>query len=74
MQLFEQAFFAKKQPNWQGLIDFGFRLQGGQYVYCENFMNNQFQAIVCIDKNGVLTGKVWDLELQVEYINFRLPQ
>lgn len=74
MQTFEQAFFINKQVNWQSLMAFGFQIQQQGYQYRENFMNNQFQAIIHIDKTGALTGKVWDLDMQTEYINFRLPQ
>ncbi|WP_051919128.1 MmcQ/YjbR family DNA-binding protein [Basilea psittacipulmonis] len=74
MQTFEQEFFTHKRVNWQSLIPFGFKLHQGIYEYREQLMKHPFEAIIQIDPNGVLTGKVWDTEMQTEYINFRLPQ
>ena len=41
------------------------------YIYEKYFLDNEFKAIIIVDNNGTVTGKVYDLQLNEEYTNIR---
>lgn len=70
----EEKIFAKTEPNFKKLIEFGFQKRGDQYTLQKNFMSNHFQAQINITKHGTITGKVIDLDTADEYLPLRTNQ
>jgi len=53
------------------LINYGFQKKNGMYYYSKIFMDG-FRAEITVDSKGELIGKVYDLAMEEEYINFRI--
>ena len=68
----EENIFKRKVLNTEKLIPFGFTKEGKTYVYSKKFMNDSFRADVIINQEGNVEGKVYDLDLNEEYTNFRI--
>lgn len=68
---FEKDIFSRKKINFNKLEKYGFKKEKDIYRFSKKFMNN-FRAEICIDKNGKVSGKVYDTEIGDEYINFRI--
>lgn len=64
----ESDVFTQKSPKFETLIPFGFEFNGEKYVYTEEMMNGEFRAEISIYKNGTLTGKVFDVAAEEEYL------
>lgn len=69
---FESAFFKGKQVNIEKLLDFGFVQAGQTYSYTEKLLADDFQAQIEVSSDGLVTGRVIDLDLQEEYVAFRI--
>ena len=67
----ENNIFKRSKVIFDKLIDYGFIKDNDLYIYEKEFMNGSFKAIICIDKNGLLNGKVIDIEMCEEYNNIR---
>ena len=68
----EDEVFKKYKLKKDKLISYGFKNENEIYKYSKNFMNDTFRAEICIDKNGKVSGKVIEIELNEEYTNFRM--
>ena len=68
----EETVFKKEKLNKEKLIPFGFVKEDSKYKYSKKFMNSNFRADVYIDENGNVSGKVYDLDINEEYTNFRI--
>ncbi|MGT2832572.1 MmcQ/YjbR family DNA-binding protein [Streptococcus halotolerans] len=68
---FESEFFKKKSVRFEQLEKFGFVKEAGAYVYREQFLDNQFQAVIRVTPDGAIFGQVLDVDLQEEYDAFR---
>ena len=68
----EEEVFKKSHVLFAKLKPYGFLKNKDDYIYTKNFMNNQFTAQIFIDKQGKVSGKVYDLETKDEYPNIRL--
>ena len=68
----EEKVFKKEKLNKEKLIPYGFIKEGNTYKYSKKFMNGNFRADIYIDENGNVSGKVYDLEMEEEYTNFRV--
>ncbi len=68
----ESEVFKKYIPNNNKLIKYGFKKSNNEYKFSKIFMNNTFRADIVIDAKGQIIGKVIELELDEEYINFRI--
>lgn len=68
----ENEVFKKHKLIITNLIPYGFIKECNVYVYSKNFMNNTFRADITIDENGVVNGKIIEIELNEEYTNFRI--
>ena len=66
--------FKRSHPIKNKLKPFGFVLSNGVYTYKKKFMDDTFEAIITIDKNNVVSGKVIELELNEEYTNIYVDQ
>lgn len=54
------------------LIPFGFIKEKDNYKYITNIMNNKFRVEIIINANNELIGKIYDIETNEEYTNFRV--
>ncbi len=70
--LIEEEIFLRKTVIPSALPRFGFKKSGGVWRYSETFMNGDFRADVTVDKNGKVTGKVFDVAAGEEYLPVRI--
>lgn len=70
--IIEDEVFKKYKLKKEKLISYGFKKENEMYKYSKSFMNDTFRADICIDKNGKVSGKVIEIELDEEYTNFRM--
>lgn len=68
----EDKIFKRMKLNKEKLISYGFIKKDKGYQYSKNFMKNTFRADIYIDLNGNVQGKVYDLDIEEEYTNFRV--
>ena len=54
------------------LIPFGFIKEKDNYKYITNIMNNKFRVEIIINAKNELIGKIYDIETNEEYTNFRV--
>lgn len=69
---FEDEFFKKMKPNYNLLENYGFKKENNIYKYSKVFMNENFKAEIEIDLEGKIIGKIIDLDMDDEYIIFRI--
>ena len=62
-----KEIFAKSSLIKESLLNYGFSLKESRYVYEKSFFDDQFLAVITIDKDGVISGKVIDKEMNEEY-------
>ena len=67
----EEEIFNKYKVDFNKLIKFGFIKQNENYIYSKIFLDS-FKSIIVVDRNGKVSGKVIDLDTNLEYINIRL--
>lgn len=67
----ESEIFKRARINYKKLIEFGFKEENNVFIYSKVIFNN-FKIVISIDKNMIVSGKVYDLDLNEEYTNFRL--
>lgn len=70
----EQEIFKKSKIDYKKIKSYGFIKKDNVYTYTINFLNDDFQAIVTIDKKGTVSGKVYDLQMNDEYTNIRVEK
>ena len=68
----ESDIFKRTKLNPHKLIDYGFVKDPAQYTFSKNFMNDNFKAYITVNDQGTVSGKVYDLNMGDEYINFRI--
>ena len=68
----ENEIFKRSNIDFCKLKKYGFIKENNKYKYSKKFMNDSFKADIYIDKNGTVTGKVYDLDADEEYTNFRI--
>ena len=67
----ENEVFKRTNVDFKKLEKYGFKKEKDNYIYEKKFLNNDFQAIVTIDDNGIVSGKIIDLQVDEEYTNIR---
>lgn len=67
----ENDIFKRTNINFDKLIKYGFKKEKNNYIYEKNFLNDEFKAVIKIDKDETITGKVIDLQMDEEYTNIR---
>ena len=67
----EDEIFKRTQIDLEKLISYGFIKENNMYKYSKNFMDN-FRVDIEIDEKGKVFGKVYDLNMDEEYRNFRI--
>ena len=68
----EEEIFRKRRIKKEALISYGFKKNGPYYIYSKEFMNHNFKTEIKVDDASVVTGKVYDLDMEEEYTNFRI--
>lgn len=71
--MIEDIVFAKKKVCFDKLVDKGFvKMDEGDFIYSERFMDDMFEAQVIVDRSGHVSGRVVDLELGENYLPLRV--
>lgn len=68
----ENEIFKRTCVNFDKLINYGFVKENDNYKYSKIFMNDNFRADIVIDKDGILSGRVYDLQVEDEYTTIRI--
>lgn len=68
----EESFFKRYSTDFQKLKKIGFKKIKDRFVIEKSIKNNLFKAIVNIDSLGCVTGEVYDLENDDEYLPLRV--
>ena len=67
----ESDIFQKYTPDYAKILKYGFRKKDRNYYFEKIFKNNEFRAEICISEKNKVTGKVYDLESNEEYLPLR---
>ena len=67
----EDEVFKRSSIIFNRLEKYGFIKNNNNYVLEKQFLNDEFKAIITIDSNGKVDGKVIDLEVNEEYLGLR---
>ena len=70
--MLEDEVFKKRKLNKDKLIPYGFILENNIYKYSKLIMDDIFRVNITIDSKGNVIGRVYDLDGDYEYTNFRL--
>ncbi len=70
--MIENLIFKKSVPDFNKLIDYGFIYENDKYVYETNILNCSFKVVIYIYSNYSIEGHIYDLELDDEYVNYRV--
>ena len=65
----EEDIFKRSHINYSKLIKYGFIKEKDYYTYTKTFMNDSFKAVITINKNDYVSGKVYDMNTLEEYTN-----
>ena len=68
----EQEIFASYKVDKDRLIEYGFINLSGIYIFSKNFLNDEFKALINVDENGEINGKVIENEFDEEFIQLRV--
>ena len=66
----EEEIFSAYQVNKDILLSYGFNLFKDVYT-CQKDINNDFKALIVVDENNVLKGKVIEKAFDEEFIQLR---
>ena len=69
--MIENEIFKKSEFNYKKLIEYGFTKSNDKYIFTKNIINDSFKIIITIENNNI-KGKIIDLELNDEYLNYRI--
>ncbi len=70
--MIENEIFKKCIPDYKKIIQYGFHKTKEGYCYRKIIMNQSFEIRVLIDLNHQVYGSVFDLEMEDEYLGFRV--
>ncbi|MBR3898111.1 MAG: MmcQ/YjbR family DNA-binding protein [Bacilli bacterium] len=70
---YEYDIFKRCIPNYDKLINYGFILKDGKYLYNKKILDGNFELRIVI-YNDVLSSKIIDLDFDEEYTNYRIEQ
>ena len=70
--MLEDEVFKKRKLDNDKLIPYGFIKEDDIYKYSKLIMDDTFRVDITIDSKGNVIGRVYDLEGDYEYTNFRL--
>ncbi len=67
----ENEIFKRCKIRFDKLNGYGFKKIDDKYVISKNILNNAFRIDVVILNDGSVKGKIFDLEFECEYTNYR---
>ncbi len=70
--IIEDELFQKTKVDFTKLKKYGFVKKENYYEYQKNFFDNNFKAIITIDKSGHVKSKIIDLIAEEEYLNIHV--
>lgn len=68
----ESEIFKKYSADFDKLIEYGFQKEKISYSYEKLFRNNEFKAVINITNNGNVTGIVYDIENNDEFLPLKI--
>lgn len=68
----EDEIFNKSTIVYDKLIPYGFKKIGEKYTISKNIQNDSFRVDIEISNTGLVKGKIYDLSIGEEYINYRI--
>lgn len=68
----EEEIFKRSKPNFSSLITYGFKKDNNKYVYSKKILSSTFRIEISIKETGEIIGKVFEIELNDEYLAFRI--
>ncbi len=68
----EEKIFQRHSIDFGKIENYGFIKSGDDFIFEKNFKDNLFKAVVKISKNGDISGIVYDLENNDEYLPLRI--
>jgi len=68
----EDKIFLNAAPDFDKLQTYGFTRKNNCFEYEKTFLNDEFKAVITIDKNNKLTGTVFDTQSGEEYFPLRM--
>lgn len=68
----EDEIFENSQVNFNKLIKYGFKKENNNYIYETLINKDKFKVIIIVDINSKVSGKIIDLKLNEEYLNYRI--
>lgn len=68
----EEELFKSYILNEEKLIKYGFACENDFYKYSKKILDDTFMVNIIIDRQGKVEGKIYDLEAECEYTNFRV--
>ena len=68
----EENIFQRSLVDFNKLVKYGFKESGKQWIYTKNFMDGTFKAVVTIDKQGIISGNVYETEIDDVFLPLRV--
>lgn len=65
--------FARKKPNLEQLLSFGFEQQGSGYIYTTGIVDGQFRLTVSLSDVGAVSTVLTEAVSGEEYVLHRVP-
>ena len=70
----EKELFKKAIVDFTKLEKYGFTIEEGEFYKYSRILFNNFRADIVVNKNGKIKGKIIDLNIDDEYIGYRVKQ
>lgn len=71
MMNFEQDIFKRRVFDFVKLLEYGFKKLDHEYLF-STLMMDSFKVEIRVSQEGMVKGKIYDLVLDDEYVNFRV--
>lgn len=68
----EKDIFKRCIIDFDKLVKYGFRKDKTSFLFSKNILNDNFRVEICIDSKSNVNGKIYDLDTNEEYNNFRI--
>ena len=70
----ETEIFKKQIPNFNKLIEYGFEKKNNEFYFSKNILDDSFKIEIIVKENFEVEGKIFEIDLEDEYTNFRLEK
>lgn len=68
----EYDIFKKYNPDFNKLIEYGFKKNKTEFIYEQLFKSGEFKTVIKISKSGNVSGKVFDVENDSEFLPIKI--